>query len=529
MKSTMSHSFSQVPGVNVPRAKFKRNSGKKLTMDAGYLVPFFADEALPGDTFNLRTHGFCRLATPLFPIMDNMFMETFYFAVPLRLIWNNFKRMMGEQDNPDDSTDFVTPKITSPEGGYGEESLEDYLGLPTKVPGLTTNVLFQRAYNAIWNDWFRDQNLQDSVPWNKDDGPDDPADYTLLRRGKRHDYFTSALPWPQKGDSVDIPIGSTAPVMGLGISATEDPNPILGDFNYADGSTVSSPEGRQTSQAGIVMNLSGTSPDTRPEVFADLSNATAATINQLRQAFQLQKMFEKDARGGSRYTEIVLSHFRVFSPDARLQRPEFLGGGSTPINITPIASTSETDPSGQPAGRNLADLAAIGTSSFTGHGFTKSFTEHCVIMGFVNVRADLNYQQGVNKMFLRSTKHDFYWPSLAQIGEQEILQKEIYATGGPEDEETWGFQERYGEYRYKPSEVSGRFRSNADESLDAWHLAQDFADPPTLSAEFIEDDPPIDRCIAVPTEPHFICDFFHTLQAARPMPLYGVPGNIDRL
>jgi hypothetical protein len=528
MKSVMTHSFSQVPSASIPRSSFDRSHGVKTTFDSGYLVPIFLDEALPGDTFTLQTAGFARMATPIFPVMDNLFLETFYFAVPVRLLWDNFQKMMGEQRNPTDSTDFRVPQAVSPEGGYTENSLQDYMGIPTKVQGLTHSALFTRAYNFVWNEWFRDQNLQESVSVPVDDGPDDPGDFKLLRRGKRHDYFTSSLPWPQKGPAIDIPLGTTAPVN----PSAANPVPRFAVGNEPDSSLQGGPGknaiwGVQpaTLDAGMGFKYSG--------LEADLTNATAATINQLRQAFQVQKMLERDARGGTRYTEIVRSHFGVISPDSRLQRPEFLGGGHTNINITPIASTADTEntssyANAQNAGATLGRLGAMATTSFGGHGFTKSFTEHMILIGLANVRADITYQQGLNRMWSRRDKLDYFWPALAHIGEQEVLNKEIYAQGNSTDDEAFGYQERFGEYRYKPSTIHGLFRSNADTSLDSWHLSQNFSSLPTLSPTFIEDNPPIARVIATPQEPHFIADFHHSLRCARPMPMFGVPGNIDR-
>ena len=519
--SVMTHQFSQVPRADIPRSTFNRTHGYKTTFDAGFLVPVFIDEALPGDTFNLSMQAFARLATPLHPFMDNMFCESFFFAVPLRLIWDNWEKFNGQQDNPTDSTDFVVPTMTSPVGGYTENSLSDYFGLPTKVASLEHSTMWHRAYNLIWNEWFRDQNLQNSVVVDKDDGPDDPADYVILKRGKRHDYFTSALPWPQKGPAVPLPLSGDAPVKGL-LKQT--------DANYQVGATNRRETGGVTR---IPANESGgTGADTIwieedpanagfPNVRADLSAVTATTINALRQAFQIQKLYERDARGGTRYTEVILSHFGVSSPDMRLQRPEYLGGGSSPINVTPIAQTSESGTTPQ------GNLTGYGTLNLNGHGFTKSFTEHCVLIGMVCVRADLNYQQGLNRMFSRSTRWDFYWPALSHIGEQAVLNKEIFADASANDDLVFGYQERYAEYRYKPSVITGLFRSNAASSLDTWHLAQDFANLPTLSPTFIEEDPPVDRVIAVPAEPHLLFDSFISLKCARPMPTYSVPGLID--
>lgn len=558
------HRFSDAPAMYMRRSKFDRSHVYKTTFNSGKLIPVFVDEVLPGDTTRMSVNYFARLATPIKPIMDNIYLDWFFFFVPNRLVWEHWQNFCFEQEDPEDSTDYVIPTVT----GTGNTnnaytgSLWDYFGLPVNTTGNISgiNALPFRAVYLIWNEWFRDENFQKSVKIQKGDvnevldssrsenqpswvfssGTDIVPGLACPPRCKRHDYFTSALPWMQKGPGVMVPLTGDAPVFGdgtpmkltqgnntgaltvyEGVGAHANPRThinayVPGYFPVASSSALN---------VELVNGEFGlaTKKQAPSGLYADLSEVTSATISSLRTAFQMQKFYERLARGGSRYTEVLRSFFGVVSPDARLQRPEFLGSFTKMINVNPIAQTSSTNDT-TPQG----NLSAYGVTASKFHGFTKSFVEHGYILGFVCARADLTYQQGINKMWLRSTVYDFYWPTFAHLSEQAIELRELYAQGDKSDTIVFGYQERYAEYRYKPSQITGKFRSSVTGgNLDVWHLSQYFANAPTLNEEFIIENPPIKRIIAVQDEPEFLLDVGFRYTTVRPMPMFGTPGLVD--
>lgn len=563
------HRFSDAPAMYMKRTKFDRSHVYKTTFDSGKLIPVFVDEVLPGDTARMSVNYFARLATPIKPIMDNIYLDWFFFFVPNRLVWEHWQNFCFEQEDPDDSTDYVIPSVTFCENSENAYigSLFDYFGLPINTSGCLSGIsaLPFRGVYLIFNEWFRDENLQKSVKIQKGDTNevldaarlnDQPSwvfesgtkyrrGFACPPRGKRHDYFTSALPWTQKGPGVSIGLAGTAKLV--------DPSPVSGYFVqqsnnslgaaqlsedggvhgiYTGSGTLKYLGGYTVSIAGHSVNGSGAATVTAQpgsswlskSSYADLDSSSIFTINSLRTAFQMQKFYERLARGGSRYTEVLRSFFGVVSPDARLQRPEFLGSFTKMVNVNPIAQTSATDDT-SPQG----NLSAYGVTAAKFHGFTKSFVEHGYVFGFVCARADLTYQQGINKMWLRSTVYDFYWPTFAHLGEQAIELREIYAQGSEADTTVFGYQERYAEYRYKPSQITGKFRSSVTGgNLDVWHLSQFFKNAPTLNEEFIIENPPIERIIAVPSEPEFLLDVGFRYTTVRPMPMFGTPGLVDR-
>lgn len=541
------HRFSDAPAMYMKRTKFDRSHVYKTTFNSGKLIPVFVDEVLPGDTTRISVNYFARLATPIKPIMDNIYLDWFFFFVPNRLVWEHWQNFCFEQEDPDDSTDYVIPTVTAAEntGNAYIGSLWDYFGLPVNTSGKLSGIsaLPFRGVYLIYNEWFRDENLQKSVKIQKGDvnevlnstrSSEQPSwvfssgtkivpGFACPPRGKRHDYFTSALPWTQKGPGVQVPLTGNAFVYDAqGTSIPNMPSTVK-EVNVAGRIMTRETEGNWPHEVYEYNEPNKNLVASNRFSYADLESISGATINSLRTAFQMQKFYERLARGGSRYTEVLRSFFGVVSPDARLQRPEFLGSFTKMVNVNPIAQTSATDTT-SPQG----NLSAYGVTAAKFHGFTKSFVEHGYIFGFVCARADLTYQQGINKMWLRSTVYDFYWPTFAHLGEQAIELREIYAQGSEADTKVFGYQERYAEYRYKPSQITGKFRSSVEKgSLDMWHLSQYFNNAPTLNEEFIIENPPIKRIIAVTDEPEFLLDIGFRYTTVRPMPMFGTPGLVD--
>jgi hypothetical protein len=535
--------FAENPQVDVSRSRFQRNSDNKTTFNTGDLIPIYLDEVLPGDTHQIDLACVMRMATPIFPVMDNAFCDFYFFFVPNRLVWNHWKEFMGENRETawTPKTEYRVPQVTAPAGGWAEGTLADYLGLPTKVEGISVSALPGRAYGLIYNEWFRNQNITqptlvevtDATTTGKNDGSatNDSA-ITLakpLKAAKVFDYYTGALPEPQKGEPISLGLsdGKVLPLLEDGTPAYKyEPN----TFAFGPNNTwVNDTTGSTNSQITAIRSEGSGNGNRYNDASGNLAKVTlgvninAVTINQLRQAFQIQKLLEKDARGGTRYREVLREHFGVTSPDSRMQIPEYLGGYRLPINVSQVIQTSATD-STSPQG----NTAALSVTTMSKGMFTKSFTEHGFIMGLAVVRTDQTYQQGIERMWSRKSRYDYYWPVLANIGEQAILNKEIYAQGSTKDEEAFGYQEAWADYRYKPSKVTGLFRSNAQQSLDAWHYAQDYDALPTLSTVWMEQgNAEMKRTLARSDQPDFIADFYFMNRTTRCMPVYSIPGLID--
>lgn len=541
------HGFDQVPSLDTARSTFDQSHGHKTTFDGGQLIPILAKEVLPGDTWTGKVDVFARFQTPQAALMDNAWLSTFWFFVPARLVWENWERFNGAQDDPGDSTAFIVPTVDYGAGGATIGSLPDYLSIPTgaKTTGLAFNAMYTRAYNLIWNNWFRDEDLQDSVVVDVDDGPDNPANYVVLRRGKKKDYFVSCRPFLQKGTAVTLPLGTSAPVSLSGKMVVRLDSEHVGNkmsaFLSSDYSTAV-PISQGFGTSGATPGLIDSGPGAQEWVLdpnrslyadasladsgrtiagvADLSAATASTIAQLRLAEMTQQILELDARAGTRYVEQLKMVWHVTPDDARLQRPEYLGGGRMALNVHPIPQTSATGATGTPQG-NVSAMATVSGSS----GITKSFVEHGILYCLVCADAELSYQQGLDRQYSRSTRYDYAHPLLANIGDQAVLNKEIYAQGDGDADDAlpFGYQERYGEYRFSLSRITGKFRSTAAGSLDFWHLAEEYLSLPLLDAAWRVSDPPFDRVVAVPTEPHFYFDSWFTLKSTRVLPVFGVP------
>lgn len=602
LPSVMKNHFAQMPSVNLRRSSFDRSHGYKTTFDMDYIIPIYWDDVLPGDTFTLSETHLCRLTTLVQPIMDNIRLTTQFFFVPNRLLWDKWEDFITTSDQPaawtsqDPTNNLFVPRATSPstnrsgvtdstqgdKGGYEQGSIYDYFGLPTKVSNYTHQVLPLRAYNLIFNEYYRDENLQNSLPvWTGDADPKvDPTtgvestnsdavpyQYKLMRRNKRYDYFTSALPGLQKGPAVGIGISGgdngRLPVHGLAIhrqngnnfTSTDDSialnygsdqvyASIDAGFTTGSGNVNAGTQGTYVSQGPTYASWTGTPVSQSAgsqtvastpaldannwPIYVDLGSASSVTINSLRNAITLQQWFEKNARYGTRYVEAVQGHFGVHVGDYRAQRPVYLGGSKSYVSVNPVVQNSSTDNT-SPQG----NLAAYALSADTKTLFTRSFAEHGWIIGLVSATADLTYQQGLDRCWSRFSRYDYYWPTFAHLGEQPIYNKELYCQNDnvkssdgtvSQNDVPFGYQERYAEYRYKPSKITGLFRSNATGTLDCWHLSQKFDNLPTLNETFIQSNTPIDRALAVPDQPDFICDFYFSLRCIRPMPIYSVPG-----
>lgn len=551
MNRNVESHFALLPNADIRRSQFDRSSSVKTSFNVGDVIPFYLDEVLPGDTFKVKTSKVVRLQTLITPMMDNIYLDTYFFFVPNRLVWNHWKEFNGENTESAwlPTTEYEIPQITSPAtDGWKVGTVADYFGIPTGVPGLSVNALPFRAYALIMNEWFRDENLSDPLVVPLDDatvaGVNTGAYITDVAKGglpfvasKYHDYFTSCLPAPQKGPDVTIPVAEAGnlPVLTLGDVVPQPSSYTLsGIGGHYNGSSYD-PEnvGVQTTNTKFELDASYylKSNDSQNFIPTNLwavqsGGVHAATINQLRMAFQIQKLYEKDARGGTRYTEILKSHFGVTSPDARLQRPEYLGGNRIPVNINQIvqqsATTEGSTPQGNPVGLSLT------TDNHS--DFTKSFTEHGFILGLMVARYDHTYQQGLDRMFSRKSRFDYYWPVFANIGEQAVYNKEIYAQGSAADDEVFGYQEAWADYRYKPNRVTGEMRSSYAQSLDVWHLADDYSTLPSLSDSWIrEDKSTVDRVLAVQSSVsnQLFADIYVENRCTRPMPMYSIPGLID--